>query len=307
MSDRSDRRSVVTSSIHSVQDLLFLLLADGLTFKDMPTQTTDGATLFFTDQGSGPSLVLTHGFPLDSRMWNAQAAELSNRYRVICPDLRGFGQSKSESPFTIESLADDLHALLTKIEAVPTVLAGLSMGGYVALAYARKYGNDLRGLILVDTKADADTGEGKANRDKMVAQVRESGSKAIADAMLPRLVAPDVPRTRPQLAKELRSMMESCPPKTIEHALLAMRDRPDQTASLGSVSVPTLIIVGDTDAITPPSVAQSMHDRIPASQLAIIRGAGHMTPMEQPAQVNQAIRQFMETVGGCFVSAPGNH
>ena len=271
----------------------------------MPTQTIDGTTLFFTDQGdgasaalkTGPSLAMAHGFPLDSRMWNAQAAELSDRYRIICPDLHGFGQSDSESPFSIESLADDLHKLLASINAVPTVLVGLSMGGYVALAYARKYARDLRGLILVDTRADADTAEGKANRDKMVAQVRESGSKAIADAMLPRLVAPDVPRTRPQLAKELRAMMESCPPKTIEHALLAMRDRPDQTASLGAIEVPTLVIVGDADAITPPAVARSMHDKIAGSQLAIIRGAGHMTPMEQPAQVNQAIRQFMETVG----------
>jgi 3-oxoadipate enol-lactonase len=277
---------------------MFLPLADGLTFMGMPTQTIDGATLFFTDQGSGPSLVMAHGFPLDSRMWNAQAAELSDHYRVVCPDLRGFGQSQSQSPFTIASLADDLHKLLTAIGAVPAVLAGLSMGGYVALAYARKYASDLRGLILVDTKADADTAEGKANRDKMVALVRESGSKAIAEAMLPRLVAPEVPRTRPQLAKELRAMMESCPPKTIEHALLAMRDRPDQTAWLGSINIPTLIIVGDADAITPPVVAQSMHDKIPPSQLAIIRGSGHMTPMEQPVQVNQAIRQFMETLGG---------
>jgi pimeloyl-ACP methyl ester carboxylesterase len=273
----------------------------------MPTQTIDGATtLYFSDQGRGPStalgtglpLVLTHGFPLDSRMWNVQATELSDRYRVICPDMRGFGQSQSQSPFTIEQLADDLHELLTAIKAVPAVLAGLSMGGYVALAYARKYPGHLRGLILLDTRPDADTAEGKANRDKMVALARASGSKAVADAMLPRLLAPDAPRTRPQVARELRSLTESCPPETIEHALLAMRDRPDQTDVLASISVPTLIIVGDADAITPPAVAQAMHDKINRSQLAIIRGAGHMTPMEQPAQVNQAIRQFMETVEG---------
>jgi len=266
----------------------------------MATQTIDGATIFFTDQGPGPStgpaLVLTHGFPLDLRMWDAQANELSERWRVVCPDLRGFGQSKSESPFTIESLADDLHELLSAIKATPVVLGGLSMGGYVALAYAKKYSRDLRGLVLVDTRADADTPEGKANRDKMIALVCQSGNKPIADAMLPRLLAPDAPRARPQVAKAVRSLMESCPPKTIEHALLAMRDRPDQTASLASISVPTLIIVGDTDAITPPAVAQAMHEKIPASQLAIIRGAGHMAPMEQPAQVNQALGHFMSSL-----------
>jgi 3-oxoadipate enol-lactonase len=263
----------------------------------MPSQTIDGQTLYFTENGSGPALVLAHGFPLDSRMWDAQSAELSGHYRVICPDFRGFGQSKSESPFTIESLADDLYQLLTKIDARPAVLAGLSMGGYVALAYAKKYANDLRGLVLVDTRADADTPEGKANRDKMVALVRQAGSKPIADAMLPRLLAPDATRTRPQVAKELRSIMDSCPPRTIEHALLAMRDRPDQTALLASIAIPTLIIVGDADAITPPTVAQAMHKQIPGSQLAIIRGTGHMAPMEQPAQVNQAVRQFMEMLG----------
>jgi pimeloyl-ACP methyl ester carboxylesterase len=230
-------------------------------------------------------------------MWDAQAAELSTACRVIRPDLRGFGQSRSPSPFTIESLADDLHRLLTALKAVPLVLGGLSMGGYVALAYARKYPADLRGLILVDTRAEADTAEGKANRDKMVALVRESGTKPVADAMLPRLLAPDVPRTRPELAKRLQLMMESCPPKTIEHALLAMRDRPDQTALLASISIPTLIVVGDADAITPPAIARAMHEKVPGSQLAIIPGAGHMTPMEQPAQVSRAIGRFMEAVG----------
>jgi pimeloyl-ACP methyl ester carboxylesterase len=261
----------------------------------MPFQSIHGFELFFTDQGAGPTVALIHGFPLDSRMWDAQAAELSDCCRVIRPDLRGFGRSASQVPFSIESLADDLHELLKAIKAMPVVLAGLSMGGYVALAYARKYPTDLRGMILVDTRADGDTPEGKANRQKMIALARQSGSEAIADVMLPRLLAPDAPRSRPQVAKALRSLMESCPPKTIEHALMAMRDRPDQTPFLASIPVPTLIIVGDADAITPPEVARAMHEQVPNSHLEVIRGAGHMAPMEQPAQVNQAIRHFMGT------------
>src|SRR2546423_4475950 len=125
------------------------------------TQSDNGTTLSYQERGqSARNVVLLHGFPLDSRMWEAQLAALGNAtgaggaYRVIAPDLRGFGQSKSDTPFTIESLADDIHALLSAVGALPTVLVGLSMGGYVALAYAKKYPADLRGVVLVDTKAE---------------------------------------------------------------------------------------------------------------------------------------------------------
>ncbi len=118
-------------------------------------------------------------------MWNAQVDTLSQHYRVIAPDLRGFGQSRRSDAFSIESLADDVALFLEQLSALPCVLAGLSMGGYVSLAYAKKYPKDLRGLILVDTKAEADTPEGKAGRKKMIALVRESGSKAVAEQMMP--------------------------------------------------------------------------------------------------------------------------
>jgi len=239
--------------------------------------------------------VLIHGFPLDWRMWDAQVAELSGHNRIIAPDLPGFGQSQSDQPFSIADLADHVHATLEKLAALPCVLAGLSMGGYVALAYALKYRADLRGLILVDTKAEADTPEQREGRAKMIDLVRKQGAKAVADQMLPKLVAEDVPRTRPAVAAAVRKMAEACPPKTIEHALLAMRDRPDQSPHLSSIKVPTLIIVGDADAITPVPLAQSMQKAIPNAQLAIIKGSGHMAPMEQPAQVNQAMSRFMQT------------
>ena len=263
----------------------------------MPTQDVNGTTLSYSERGAGPALVLVHGFPLDSRIWEAQASDLSNRFRVITPDLRGFGQSRSDSAFTMESLADDLHALLKKAKALPCVLGGLSMGGYMALSYVKKYPMDLRGLILIDTKAEGDTPEGKQGRMKMIDLVRQKGSAAVAEQMMPKMLAPDTPARRPEVARNLRSIMESCPPRTIEHALLALRDRTDHSADLPSVPVPTLILVGDADAITPPAAAQAMQKGIPTSKLVTIRGAGHLTPMEQPAQVNQAIRQFMEAGG----------
>jgi pimeloyl-ACP methyl ester carboxylesterase len=261
-----------------------------------PTPATPGSlsdSLPYTDRGRGEPLVLLHGFPLDRRMWDAQVQRLSDHYRVIAPDLRGFGRSPRHDPFTIESLADDIHLFLEQLGAVPCVLAGLSMGGYVALAYAMKYPSDLRGLVLVDTKASADTAEGKQGRETMIELVRLSGAKAVAEQMLPKMLAPGTLQNRPEVVKSMRTMMESCSPETIEHALAAMRDRPDRTGELQSLKVPALVIVGDADAITPPDVAQTMAKSIPNARLETIRGAGHMAPMEQPEQVNQAIERFM--------------
>src|SRR5688572_17543028 len=259
-----------------------------------PTPLAD--ILPYTDKGKGTPLVLLHGFPLDRRMWDAQVERLSQHYRVIAPDLRGFGQSRRSDPFTIESLADDLHIFLEQLAAVPCVLAGLSMGGYVALAHAAKYPKDLRGLILIDTKADGDTPEGKQGRAKMIELARTSGAKAVADQMEPKMLAAGTVQSRPDVVKSLRAMMENCEPHTIEYALAAMRDRPDRRGDLPSIKVKTLVIVGDSDAITPPDVAESMQKAIPGAKLEVIRGAGHMSPMEQPEQVNRAIERFMTSL-----------
>jgi pimeloyl-ACP methyl ester carboxylesterase len=264
----------------------------------MPSIDINGTQFNYSERGAGTPLVLVHGFPLDSRIWDDQVAALSDRYRVIAPDLRGFGQSRSDQPFTMESLADDLHHLLTKIGALPCVLAGLSMGGYVAFAYDSKYPTDLKGLVLIDTRCEADAAEGKQKRDKMIETVREFGSEAIANEMMPKMLAPDAEQCRPQLMQKLRAIMESCPPKTIESALAAMRDRRDYRDRLASIAVPTLIVVGDQDAITPPPMSEFMHREIPKSKLVVIKGSGHMSPMEQPEQVNHALRQSIEGVVG---------
>jgi pimeloyl-ACP methyl ester carboxylesterase len=250
------------------------------------------AKLAFDEAGKGTPLVLLHGFPLDARVWRSQRAALSDRFRVITPDLRGFGRSKSDGSFTLVDLADDVHALLKEIGALPCALGGLSMGGYTALAYVNKYAADLRALALIDTKADADTPEGKQGREKMIALAHEKGSKAVAEAMMPKMLAPDTAKSRPAVAQELRAIMETCPPRTIQHALAAMRDRPDRSGELGSITIPTLVIVGEDDAITPPDVATKMFQALPDGKLVTIKGAGHMTCMEQPEQVNRALRDF---------------
>jgi 3-oxoadipate enol-lactonase len=249
------------------------------------------------DAGSGPAIVLLHGYPLDHHIWMGQTEALAAENRLIVSDFPGFGGNPSTSPFTIESLADGIHFMLTKRRALPCVLCGFSMGGYVALAFARKYSKDLRGLILIDTRADADSPQAREGRAKAIELAKTEGSPAIAAQMLPKLLAEGAVAARPELARQVRKIMEACPSLTIQNALAAMRDRADSTDLLKQIAVPTLVIVGESDSITPPPVAEAMHAAIAGSQLAIIRGAGHLTPMEQPEQVNQAILRFLKEVG----------
>ncbi len=257
--------------------------------------------LFCTDTGPTsatlPPLVLLHGFPFNGRLWRRQVEALQDLYRVIVPDLRSFGRSVGNDPFTIESQADEVHGLLMDRDALPCVLCGLSMGGYVALAYARKYPATLRGLILMDTKSAADTSEAKLQRQKMIDLANTSGSLAVADAMMPKLLCEETLTGYPEIAKEIQSMAGENPPLTLAHALAAMRDRPDLSDYLPSIAEPTLILVGAEDAITPPALSQEMHRAIPNSTLEVITGSGHVTAMERPDQVNVAIRNFMGGFG----------
>jgi 3-oxoadipate enol-lactonase len=259
----------------------------------MPRKTINGAAIHYDERGSGPRVVLLHGFPLSSRIWSHQLENLSREFRVIAPDFRGFGQSPPAGPFSIESLADDIHALLAAIGAVPCALGGLSMGGYVAFAFAKKYPNELRSLILVDTRSEADTADGKAARNKMIEQLRAGGPKVVADLMLPKMLTEATIKTNPRLTAEVRSIMQTCPAQTIEQALIALRDREDYSSFLPSIAVPTLILVGDADPITPPSMAQILHKAIPRSKLKIISNAAHLTSTERPSEVTEAIQSFL--------------
>ncbi|MGD0461857.1 MAG: alpha/beta hydrolase [Tepidisphaeraceae bacterium] len=259
----------------------------------MPVQSVNGSNLYYHESGKGLPVVLVHGFPLDHRVWRSQVHNLCAVSRVITPDLRGFGQSTGGGAFTLQGLAEDLYVLLSRIRALPCVLGGLSMGGYVALAYERQYASTLRGLILIDTRAGADDSDARAARDGLIELARTQGSSAVAEKLMPKLLAPATVQSQPDVADELRSIMQSCPALTIQHALAAMRDRPDLRPSLSRIAAPTLIIVGDSDALSPPSLAEEIHKSVAGSTLSIISGSGHMTPMEQPQLVSRAIKHFL--------------
>jgi 3-oxoadipate enol-lactonase len=263
----------------------------------MPHAAVNGTNIYYNESGRGLPVVLIHGFPLDHRIWHNQVHDLSHVCRVITPDLRGFGHSTGGGSFTIASLAEDLYLLLSQIHALPCVLGGLSMGGYVALAYERQYAATLRGLMLIDTRAGADSPEGRAGRDVMIELAKTQGSVAIAEKMLPKMLAGGNVESGAEVVRELKSIMDACPAQTIQFALAAMRDRIDYTPTLARIAAPTLIIAGESDVLVPPAQSQEMHKSIRGSTISIIPAAGHMAPMEQPQQVSRAIRQFLTTLG----------
>ncbi len=257
--------------------------------------------------GSGLPLVLLHGFPLDHRMWAGQVA-LAEAVRVIAPDLRGFGGSGGSTTTGIAALADDVAALLDALRVTgPAVLCGLSMGGYVAQHVAVRHPEKVASLVLVDTKLEADTPEARAARDDLAAKVGRLGQEIVADAMLPRLLAgsPAARGLPGRAATEaaLRRMIIEQPVATIQAALAALGGRPDMTEAMRHVRVPTLLVVGAEDAITPPECLLRAEAIMPCARLLVVPGAGHMTPLETPEVFNAAVLEFLRAPPGAVDGA----
>ena len=262
----------------------------------MPSRVIENDYWWYEEKGRGLPVVLLHGFPLDRRIWISQLDDLSAAARIITPDLAGFGRSRSGKPFTMESMADNLRELLKQLDALPCVLGGLSMGGYVSLAFARKYAGDLRGLMIINSKAEADNGPAREGRAKMIEMVKTQGPPAIAEAMFPKMLCQKTIDEQPKIANFVRSMMNACPALTVEHALAAMRDRPDSSELLANLTMPVHFIGGEFDAISPPDLVKAMQSRAPGSGMTIIQSAGHLTPLERPAEVTRAIAEFIATI-----------
>jgi pimeloyl-ACP methyl ester carboxylesterase len=256
--------------------------------------------LAFDDNGPGPVVVLLHGFPFDRSMWSAQVADVAATYRLITPDLRGFGETAApEGVYTMEAMADDVIDLLNAMQLTePVVLGGLSMGGYVALAAVAKYPDRFRALMLMDTKATADTPEAARAREELAATVEATASaQPVVEAMLPRLFSHLTYERRPQVLVPIRGVMARARPRAVAGALRGMAVRPDRTAALGSIRVPTLVLVGADDVITPPADSRAMADAIPGARLEVVPEAGHLAPVENPAAVNAAVLGFLNGLG----------
>jgi pimeloyl-ACP methyl ester carboxylesterase len=231
-------------------------------------------------------------------MWNGQLDTLSNSAHVLVPDLPGFGDSPArEGETTVEQYAEDCFAVLDALDIMePVVIGGLSMGGYIALAAARMMPLRIKGLILASTRAGADTAEGKANRDKTIAQVKEGGASVVADAMYPKLLSPETYNSQPAIADELKEIMRGATPEGVIAALSAMRDRPDSTELLPDLHMPVLIIHGKDDQVIPPAEAEVMAKAIPHSTTYYVEKAGHLPNLEQPEEFNNLVTKFVARI-----------
>lgn len=247
------------------------------------------------ERGDGPPIVLLHGFPFDHRIWEQQFDELSERGWLIAPDLRGFGQTTvTPGKVTMEQMADDVAGLLDALDVQePIHLCGLSMGGYVAWQFWRKYPERLRTLIQCDTRAAADAPEAAQSRLKMAEHVLQHGTKAVAEAMLPTLFAGETLAREPEPVETARRLILAANPEGVAAAQRGMAERPDMTGELGRIDLPVLLIVGEKDQISPPREMRAIADALPQGEIVVVPYAGHLAPLERFQEVNPTIRRFL--------------
>lgn len=241
------------------------------------------------------TLLLIHAFPLNARMWEGQFALADHGWHVVAPHLRGFGNSGAsvDEDTTLDDYAADIVALLEHLGTGQAVIGGLSMGGYTAFALYRRAPELFRGLLLADTRPDADTPEARVKRQRLMELARTGGPAAVANEIIHSLLCGATRDTRPAVAARVRALIESNSADAIVAALHAMLVRRDATPMLRSVAVPTLVVVGSDDALTPPTVNASIAEAIPGAEFVEVPDAGHLSSLEQPDLFNAALARFL--------------
>src|SRR5258707_7408589 len=258
--------------------------------------TINNVQLAYDDHGVGLPVIFLHAFPLNRRMWEGELTALLGeaRYRLVALDWRGFGESEIANEIsTMELFADDVAGLMDVLGMQNAVLCGLSMGGYAAFAFLRKYPQRVAGLILADTRPGADTPEAQANRENVARIAETQETAAIADMQTPRMLSEYTRQHRPEVELRVRQMINAATPRGIAAASRGMAQRADSTDLLAGISYPTLVVVGEQDALTPPDVARDYAAKIPGALFVTIPYAGHLSNLEQPEAFVQAIGGFL--------------
>jgi pimeloyl-ACP methyl ester carboxylesterase len=245
--------------------------------------------------GAGTPLVLLHAFPLDGRMWAPQVEALAGTYQVIVPDLRGFGAARDQAVTEagMDLLADDLARLLDDRGLDRVVLGGLSLGGYVALAFMRGHADRVSGLVLLDTKATADGDQARGDRLAMAERVLAEGNGFVPEVMLPRLLGQTSREHRPEVVEKVAALIREQAPAAIAGAQRGMAARADTTDVLATIKVPTLVVTGEEDVVTGPEVGRDLAAGIPGARFLLVEEAGHLVNLEQPEIVNEALLDFL--------------
>ena len=254
-----------------------------------------GGDVEYEVRGKGrPAVLFLHAFPLGLAMWDAQVEALQATRQVVRFDDRGFGGSPpGDGILSMERIADDAAALLDHLGIEKAVVCGLSMGGYAAFAVVRKHADRLKGLVLADTRAEPDSDEGRRNRALLAEKVRREGAQAASDAFLPKLLGETTHTQRPVLEERVRKIILGNPPRGIADALGGLAARADSRPTLREIRVPTLVVCGEEDVLTPPSDAQALHKGIAGAKLELVPKAGHLSNMENPQAFNAALTAFL--------------
>jgi pimeloyl-ACP methyl ester carboxylesterase len=250
-------------------------------------------------EGTGPTVVLLHGFPLDRSLWTEQFQALKSTYRVVAPDLRGHGSSPVASRVsTVQEMAQDVLDSLEGLKVVgPFVVGGLSMGGYVALALAIEHADRVRALMLLNSRAAADTEQARAGREDLARKVEKAKDVgAVVESMLPKLFAPGRAPQRDPIVERVEAMMRRSSSEGVAATLRGLAARPDRTADLPGIRVPTLVLAGARDQIVPLDESRSMAAAMSGARLVVVEGAGHLAPVERPDEVNSAILDFLASL-----------
>lgn len=254
----------------------------------------NGISVFLEGNSNNKSIIFIHGFPYDHTMWKEQIDELSKNYFCVTYDIRGLGESPAgDGQYTMEQFVDDLEIIIDELKIDKPVICGLSMGGYITLRALERMQDKFSAAILCDTRSVADNNEGKLKRATAIKRINTEGLAPFVNDFIRNCFAEDYKKNKETELMKIIEKSSTFNPVGVKGCLLAMLSRTDTTQNLNNIKIPTLLICGEKDSLTPPSLMKEMFHKIPTAEFIEIKNAGHMTPIENPEEVNNSIKSFL--------------
>ncbi len=255
----------------------------------------NGLSVFMEGNSKNQSIIFIHGFPYDHTMWKKQIESLGEKYFCVAYDIRGLGDSPAgDGQFTMESFVDDLEIIIAELKLDKPILCGLSMGGYIGLRALERFEDKFSAAILCDTRSEADNNEGKLKRAAAIKRINTEGLAPFASDFISNCFGDHYKQNQKEDFEKIIASSSSFNPVGVKGSLLAMLGRNDTTEYLSKIKIPVLVICGEHDALTPPPVMQSLAEKIKGAGFVIIKNSGHMSPIENPLEVNKAVNDFLK-------------